>query len=386
VRRSGNRIRITAQLNNAVTGFHLWSQTYDRDLSDVLQLQTDVADAVATALKVTLLSDVAAKIELGGTRNPAAFDAYVRASNGYWRQNPQDEPRALAVIAGFTDAIRMDPDYALAYADRSLAFSDFAVHFARGPARPDYFSKAQADARKAIALAPDLAEGHLALAVLLQQSLEFAGAFREYDRATELAPGDARILRDYGAFAVSMGKTEVGLAAAHRGVVLDPLNPATHYWLGVSQVIARRYDEAIASFTDAKALSSNDPYIALSIDAWIGLSYYLTGNFADARKACGKADQYFSLICMAMTYGKLGQRAAGTILAKLLALRGENGALVYAIIYAQWGENVKALECLDTAMRLHDPWLQYLKVFALFDPLRNEPRFQAIERELNFPD
>jgi Tfp pilus assembly protein PilF len=337
VRRSGNRIRITAQLNNAVTGFHLWSQTYDRDLSDVLQLQTDVADAVATALKVTLLSDVAAKIELGGTRNPAAFDAYVRASNGYWRQNPQDEPRALAVIAGFTDAIRMDPDYALAYADRSLAFSDFAVHFARGPARPDYFSKAQADARKAIALAPDLAEGHLALAVLLQQSLEFAGAIREYDRATELAPGDARILRDYGAFAVSMGKTEVGLAAAHRGVVLDPLNPATHYWLGVSQVIARRYDEAIASFTDAKALSSNDPYIALSIDAWIGLSYYLTGNFADARKACGKADQYFSLICMAMTYGKLGQRAAGIILAKLLALRGENGALVYAIIYAQWG-------------------------------------------------
>jgi tetratricopeptide (TPR) repeat protein len=181
-----------------------------------------------------------------------------------------------------------------------------------------------------------------------------------------------------------MGKTEVGLAAAHRGVVLDPLNPETHYWLGVSQVLARRYDEAITSFTDAKALSSNDPF-ALANDAWIGLSYYLTGNVANARKACGKADESFSLICMAATYGKLGQRDAGTILAKLLALPGEH-RLGRAAIYAQWGENVKALDSLDTAMRLHDPWLQYLKAYPLFDPLREEPRFQAIERELNFPN
>ena len=302
-------------------------------------------------------------------------------------QNPQDEQHALAVIAGFTDAIRLDPEYALAYADRSLAFTDFAVHFAEGPALLDSVNKAQADARKAIALAPDLAEGHYALAALLQQSLEFAGAIREYDRATELAPGNARVLRDYGVFAVSMGKTEVGLAAAHRGVVLDPLNSEMHYMLGVSQVLARRYDEARASFTVAKALSSNYPFIALFIDGWIGLSYYLTGNFADARGACGKQDEFASLICMAMTYDKLGQRAdAETILAKLRALQGENGALVYAIIYAQWGDSAKALEWLDRATRLHDPWLQYVKVSALFDPLREEPRFQAIERELKFPE
>jgi len=385
VRRSGNKIRITAQLNNAVTGFHLWSQTYDRDLSDVLQLQTDVANSVATALKVSLLSDVAAKIELGGTRNPAAFDAYVRASNAYWSQNPQDEQGALAVIAGFTDAIRLDAEYALAYADRSLAFSDFAVHFARGPALLNYFNKAQADARNAIALAPDLAEGHLALALLSQESLDFRGAAGEYERAVALAPGNARVLRDYGAFAVSMGKTEVGLAAAHRAVALDPLNPETHYWLGGSLVLARRYDAAIASFTNAKALSSSDPFVALFTDGWIGLSYYLTGNFANAQRACGGADQYLSLICLAMTYDKLGQRTdAETILAKLRAWRGDDGALAYAMICAQWGDNVKALEWLDKATRLHDPWLQYIKVSALFDPLREEPRFQAIERELKF--
>jgi TolB-like protein/DNA-binding winged helix-turn-helix (wHTH) protein len=386
VRRSGTRIRVTAQLNNAVTGFHLWSQTYDRDIGDVLQLQTEIATAVAAALKVTLLSDVGAKIELGGTRNPAAFDAYVRASSAYWSQNA-DEQNALAVIAGFTNAIRLDPEYALAYADRSLAFSDFALHFARGPALLDYFHKAHADARKAIALAPELAEAHLALAGLLQISLDFAGAITEFERASALAPGNARVSRDYGVFAVSMGKTEIGLAAAHRGVVLDPLNPETHYSLGGSLALARRYDAAIASFTNAKALSSTDPFVALFVDGWIGLSYYLTGNFATARSACGKADQYLSLICMAITYDKLGQRTdAETMLAKLQASRGDSGALAYAMIYAQWGDRVKALEWLDRATRLHDPWLQYVKVSALFDPLREEPHFQAIERELKFPD
>jgi TolB-like protein/DNA-binding winged helix-turn-helix (wHTH) protein/tetratricopeptide (TPR) repeat protein len=385
VRRSGNRVRVTAQLNNAVTGFHLWSQTYDRDLGDVLQLQTEIATAVASTLKVTLLGDVGTKIELGGTRNPAAFDAYVRGSKAYWT-SPGGQQYEQAVIAGFTQAIRLDPEYALAYADRSLALISFAQG-AKGSAALDYLNKAQADARKAIALAPDLAEGHLALAGLLQISLDFPGATTEYERASALAPGNARVSREYGVFAVIMGKTEVGLAAAHRGVVLDPLNPETHYWLGGSLVLARRYDEAIASFTNAKALSSNDPFIAPFIDGWIGLSYYLTGNFANARRACGRGDQYLSLMCLAMTYDKLGQRTdAETILAKLQSLRGDNGALAYAMICAQWGDKGKALEWLDKATRLHDPWLQYVKVFALFDPLREEPRFQAIERELKFPD
>jgi TolB-like protein/DNA-binding winged helix-turn-helix (wHTH) protein/Flp pilus assembly protein TadD len=385
VRRSGARIRITAQLNNAVTGFHLWSQTYDRDIGDVLQLQTEIATAVAAALKVTLLSDVGAKIELGGTRNPAALDAYVRASNAYWTL-PEGQGDDLAVIDEFTEAIRLDPEYALAYADRSLALSS-SVQGAKGRVVLDYLNESQADARKAIALAPDLAEGHLALASLSQMSLDFAGATTEYERASALAPGNARVLRDYGAFAVSMGKTEVGLAAARRGVVLDPLNPQSHYWLGISLTLARRYDAAIASFANAKALSSNDPFLTPVVDGLIGLSYYMAGTFADARGACGRGDEYLSLICQAVTYDKLGQRAdAQTILAKLQSLRGDNGALAYAMICGQRGDKGKALEWLDKATRLHDPWLQYLKVLALFDPLREEPRFQAIERELKFPE
>src|SRR6516164_1240120 len=113
VRRSGNTVRITTQLINAVTGFHLWSKTYDRDLGDVLALQTEIATAVASALEVTLLGDVATKIELGGTRNPAAFDAYLRGSEA-------DESGRVAkdletAIAGYSEAIRLDPNYALAF-------------------------------------------------------------------------------------------------------------------------------------------------------------------------------------------------------------------------------------------------------------------------------
>jgi TolB-like protein len=179
VRRSGQTVRVTAQLSNAVTGYHLWPQTYDRDLGDVLKLQTDIANAVASALRVTLLGDVAARIEVGGTRVPAAFDAYLRASNAYRRFGPVNlAARALnqeglqSAIDAYTGAIRADPNYALAYAGRSLAFADFARALVSGPDAGDYLNKAQRDARKAIALAPDLADGHLALANFFAGSLK----------------------------------------------------------------------------------------------------------------------------------------------------------------------------------------------------------------------
>jgi TolB-like protein len=160
VRRAGNTVRITAQLNNAVTGFHLWSQTYDRDLSNVLQLQTDIATAVASTLKVALLSDVATKIEAGGTRNPAALDAYLRASREFFSQHGAKD--MLTAIAIYTEAIRQDPSYALAIAGRAIAIEEYAGTFGRGTDERAYFDKALQDAHAAIALAPDLAEAHLA--------------------------------------------------------------------------------------------------------------------------------------------------------------------------------------------------------------------------------
>jgi hypothetical protein len=148
VRRSGHTIRVTAQLSNALTGFHMWSQTYDYDLGDVLKLQTEIATAVAEALKVTLLGDISQRIELGGTRDPAAFDAYLRGKmigrTGVTAEQGQ------AAIAAYTEAIRLDPGYALAFAERSIELTNYGIFEVYTPAAARaVFERALTDARTA---------------------------------------------------------------------------------------------------------------------------------------------------------------------------------------------------------------------------------------------
>ncbi len=381
VRRSANTIRVTAQLINAVTGFHLWSKTYDRDLGDVLKLQTEIATAVASALKVTLLGDIAAKIELGGTRNPAAFDAYLHGAKAYISRNEgKDTPTA---IAAYTEAIRLDPHYALAFAGRSMAFSSYAGEATTAAAAREAYGKAQADARQALALAPDLAQAHLALALFSENTLDFTQGNDEYERALSLAPGNAEILRRSGSFAAYMGYFDAGIAAARRAVVLDPVAREIYGWLGRALYAARRYEEAVAAFAEVISL---EPY--KTIYGELGFAYYGLGDLQRARASCEtNPDYWLSQQCLAVIYDKLGRHAdAEAELAKLKAALGENAAYQYATIYAQWGDRAKALEWLKAALRLRDPALVLLKTDPLMDPLRKEPRFQAVMRELKFPD
>ncbi|HEY4771677.1 MAG TPA: tetratricopeptide repeat protein, partial [Steroidobacteraceae bacterium] len=383
VRRSANTIRITAQLINAVTGFHLWSKTYDRDLGDVLKLQTEIATAVASALKVTLLGDVAAKVELGGTRNPAAFDAYLRGAKAYG--SFRDTKELPAAIAAYTEAIRLDPHYALAFAARSLALSTAAAQDATEAAVREGFEKAQGDARQALALAPDLAQAHLASALVSELGdLDFTQASEAYERALALAPGNAEVLRNSGLFAALMGHFDAGLAAANRAVVLDPLARGSHATLGRALYAARRYEEAVAAYAEVISL---EPDYKQTYGVR-GLAYYGLGDLESARASCEtKPDYWVSQWCLAVIYNKLGRHAdAEVVLAKLKAANGDAGAYQYATIYAQWGNLTKALEWLETALRLRDPGLALVKTDPLLDPLRKEPRIQAIERELKFPD
>src|ERR1700689_1430664 len=351
VRRSAHTVRITAQLINAVTGYHLWSQTYDRNLGDILALQTEIANAVASALKLTLLGDVAAKIELGGTHDAAAFDAYLRASKAY--RTHHDSNGVKTAISEYSEAIRLDPEYALAFAGRSNELITYAEEDAAEEAVRDTFDEGQADARKALALAPNLAEGHLALARFLYLgTLDFTGAMQEYERAMALAPGNARVVRLYGGFLGKMGRTDAGLAAGRRAIVLDPLAPDTHEALGASLFFARRYEQAVAHLDDAIALDSED---STAYD-YRGLAYYALGNFPRARASCEiKPEVWMSRLCLAMTYDKLARHAdAEAVLAKLKASMGDASAYQYAEIYAQWRDIPKALEWLETALRLSD--------------------------------
>ncbi|MGO9802435.1 MAG: TIR domain-containing protein [Steroidobacteraceae bacterium] len=383
VRRSGHTVRITAQLVNAVTGFQLWSRTYDRNLGDVLKLQSEIANAVASALEVTLLNDVAAKIELGGTRNPLALDAYLRGSK-LTAATAHSAAEVRATIDAYTDALRADPNFALAYAARARARMNWGYFLIEAP--QDAFASARTDAGHAIALAPELGDGHAALGEVLENGFfDFAGAAKEHERALALAPGDARVLRAYSHFATYMGHTDAAIACARRNVELDPLNVLAYRTLGEALHTARRYKEAIAVYDQAIGLS---PGHASEVYQRRARSYYMAGDFPLAKASCeAEPDHYQVQLCMPLVYERLGERAAAeAALTAAIAAQREFSAYQYAQIYAQWGDAKKALDWLDTALRIRDTGLEYLKTDAFLDPLRSQPRFQAIERQLKFTD
>ncbi|HWZ64289.1 MAG TPA: TIR domain-containing protein [Steroidobacteraceae bacterium] len=383
VRRSTHTVRITAQLIDTVTGFHMWSQTYDRNLGDVLALETEIATAVANALKVTLLEDTGKKIELGGTVIPAAFDAYLRGKK--IGRTAVSEEDVQAAIGAYTEAIDLDPHFAMAFAERSLELSNYADFNARGPAVRTSHDKALADARTAVSLAPELAEGHYALGVGFGSGmLDFAQADREFERTLALAPGSGRMLSAYSRHAAELGHTAAAIAAARRAVILDPLNFHLHRTVGIVFVLARQYADAITAYRTAISLQPD----WVRNYALLGQPQYLLGDFDAARASCevALADEV-GQACLAVVYMRLGRQAdAEAMLQRLRSSLGDNGAYDFACIYAQWGEIPKALEWLETAMHLRDASLSELKAEPDLDPLRKEPRFQAIERALKFPN
>jgi TolB-like protein/Tfp pilus assembly protein PilF len=383
VRRSGNTVRVTTQLINAVTGFHLWSHTYDRDLGDVLKLETEIASDVSSALKVSLLGDVETKIELGGTHNPGAFDAYLRARR--LSRSATGVGDVLKAIAGFTEAIRLDPTFALAFAWRSLNYSNLSGEASAGITPQEILERQEADAREAIRLAPEMTEGYDALGRAALRALDFTQAREAFERALALAPGNTATLVMSSYFLGDMGQFDAAISAARRAVTLDPLNVNSHFALGVALYSARRYREAITPFADASSLlpESPDPH------AFAGRAHYMLGDLESAKSSCEHDPEYpLNQWCLAMVYDKLGRRRtdAEGELAKMKSALGDTAAYQYAAVYAQWGDRAKALDWLDTAMRLRDGGLTELKTDPLLDPLRQEPRFQAMLRKLKFPD
>jgi TolB-like protein/Flp pilus assembly protein TadD len=378
VRRAGNTVRVTAQLNSALTGYHLWSQTYDRGLGDVLKLETEIATAVAEALRVTLLADETSKIVLGGTRNPAAFDAYLRACKD--ALNAQDENGFRDAIAAYTEAIDLDPDYTLALAGRALALLEYAENVPSA----DILPKAQIDARRAIALTPELAEGYLASARFHIETLDVVSANDELVRALALAPGNPRVLLAYGVFESRLGRADAAIDAIRRAVVLDPVNPRTQRALASVLRDSRRYPEAISAYQKALAL---DP-TGVAVYLGSGMLYYMLSDFERARSLCEpRRDHWRGQMCLALVYEKLGRHSdAQSMLAKVRARFGDSGAYGYTYTYAQWGDIPEALKWLETAYRLHDNDLLAIQGDPLMDPLRKEPRFQAIVRALKLPE
>jgi TolB-like protein len=381
VRRSGHTIRITAQLINSATGFNLWSETYDRDIDDVLKLQADIANAVAGALKIKLLEDSTAKAELGGTHNSGALDAYLRGLQ-LTRQAASTSPMDCRVpLAAFDQAIGLDPGYALAFAARSLVRWQCATN------SPDWLSLRDSepklvrqDAETAIVLAPTLSDGYVALSFLEQGLLNFASADAACSRALALAPGSLTVLSSCSQLAAYLGRTQAAVDGARHAVALDPLDPLSHEALARALFFARRYDEASAAYLSSIAINHSAEAQGL-----LGINYYAAGNFTTALNTCQlHPENYRSQICLALVYHAMNRLPdAETQFKKLMQFAGDASAYQYAEINAQWGERQAALDWLEKALQLGDPGLAYVKSDPLLDPLHEEPRYKTVLQKLS---
>jgi TolB-like protein/Flp pilus assembly protein TadD len=389
VRRAGNTVRITAQLINAADGFHLWSQTYDRKLTDILKVQADVATAVAQQLEVKLVGGVEARIELGGTRNPEAHDAYLRGKQ-LEHKNDSDfhEANWRGAIAAYDQAISLDSGYTLAYVAKASMLTLLIEFFAKPEEVATLNIEAAETAAHAVALAPELGPAHLELGeVRAWVLLNFAAAAPEFERALALAPGDSTVQARYSGFAMNMGHADAAVKAARRAVTLDPENVEAYVRLGQILESARRYDEAFIVLNNAQARYPESVFIRSKLANLL----IATGNNDRARKLCETLptldpDGDIRSMCLALTYHALGRPAdAERELERLKSSAGDGGATGYAIIYAQWGDKPAALQWLEKAEQLHDISLQGLKVDWELDPIRNEPQFKALVARMHFP-
>ena len=386
IRRSGNMVRITAELVNAMSGFDIWSQHYDRDLSNILALQTEIAMAVAQEMQVKLLGDETTRMEVGGTRNPAAYDAYLRGTQSavQW----QDIAATRQALAAFDQAIALDPGFAAAHAQRARALR-YMTFFTTDPAVVSkLYSQARQAAERAITLAPDYADAHMVLGwhILVNGFLDLGGAAREIDRAMALAPGSAAVLDGYAGFQGILGHHDAALPAMRRAIRLDPQNSRYREHLLANLSWARRFEDVLVAAQDVRALHADSRYASL----YSAISNLALGHPELARQACEapatpleQDDRHF---CLALADHALGQKEQATReLAELQALQGDLGATSYAAVYAQWGDSPAALRWLATAERTFRAGLLNLKVDWMLDPIRSEPQFAALERRLNFP-
>jgi TolB-like protein len=383
VRKAGDQVRITAQLINAVTGYHLWSQTYDRDLKDILKLQTEIATAVTKALEATLLADAATTIELGGTQNPQAFDAYLRGKNAIG--GPINHDSALTAIAAFDEAIRLDPGFAKAYAGKAISENGFAEYYGVGAEIREHFQRARAAAERALELAPDLGEAHSVLArVLADGFYDFHAAVAEHERAVALSPNDSGVLLRAAWFYADIGRSEEAATLARRGVSVDQLNSAAYRTLAIVMDDLHLYREAIEAANRAVSISPGDHRQT----ALRGLSLLHLGESEPARQSCEPPPlDWESQLCLAIAYDRLHRRSdAEAQVAAMRADLGDASAYQYSEIYAQWGDIPKSLDWLETAYRIKDPGIVMVKADEFLTPTRNEPRYQEILRKLNLPN
>jgi serine/threonine protein kinase/Tfp pilus assembly protein PilF len=384
VLRSGDRVRVTAQLINPATESQLWAQSYERNLRDVLSLQKEIVSAITREVKVQLTPQEQTRLASARQVNPEAYDAYLKGKFEWYKLNRQGLDSALQY---FTLALEKDPEYAPAYAGVASVWGGrkqqgFASYDEATP-------KQKAAALKALELDNTLAEVHYTLAGIdTWTDWDWLGAEREFRRAIELNPNlpDARIY--YSHFLNIMKRPKEAMEQAKRALELDPLNTLFQGLYGMDLMFARRYDDAIAVLSNILKTSPNDA-IALST---LRSAYHMRHMYNEAleiwRASYAAKGDHEAEDALALGFKEAGYQGALQRVAETFVARSRTTYVTpwqVATLYTRAGKNSEALEWLEKAYQAHDQNMPYISVDPIFDNLRNEPRFQDLMRRMKFP-
>jgi TolB-like protein/DNA-binding winged helix-turn-helix (wHTH) protein/cytochrome c-type biogenesis protein CcmH/NrfG len=379
LRESGNHIRLTAQLIQVKDQTHLWAQDYDYLAKDILNVQDDVAKAVAHEIRLRLTSKQQAQLAQSHPALPEAFDAYLQGYYHFERDTPKDTDMAAKY---YERATQLDPSYALAWVGLSRA-RNWQVNVTLIPAEEGHRLARQA-VERALALNPNLAEAHTQMGRIKQQvDFDWAGAHAYFQRAVALDPGNPEVLRTAAGSAAMLGRFDEALPLHRRGVDLDPLNADSWESLGETEFVRGQLDEAVADFK--KALELNPDVVAAHM--MLSQIYVMQGRPQDALPEIGLVRYDIARAYLyAIAYYALGRKKeADAALIELVTKYHASAAYQISEAYALRNQSDEAFEWLERAYAQSDSSLFITKVDPLLKSLHSDPRFTAFLKKLNLP-
>ena len=383
VRRSGDTVRTTVQLIEASTENHLWAKSFERDLTDILALQSDVARAVADEVELALTPEDKARLASAPLVNPQAYENYLKGISHAYKLTP---PELDAAQYYFEQALGKDPDYALGHAGISFVWT---ARQQMGLVIPSEATpKVKEAAQRALELDDTLPEVHfLWAAIKTWCDWDWEGGEQAFKRALELKPNYAEALVYYSHLLCYMGRPDEALAMAERAVQLDPLNSIILTISGVTLNYLGRYDDAIERYQQALRTSPNDPVAHNSL--WE--TYYKKGMYEESLNS---AKAFFTVLgfdeiaeVMARGYEEDGYSGAMTSAAETMEAFSKQtyfSPTFVAMIYALAGDQEKTIEWLEMGYEMKDPNMPYLGTIS-FDLLDDDPRYQDLLRRMNLP-
>jgi TolB-like protein/Tfp pilus assembly protein PilF len=385
VQKAGDQVRVNVQLINALTDSHLWAEKFDRHLTDIFVVESEIAAKIADTLKAKLTGAEEHALTYRPTENTVAHELYLRAR--HFANNRQSAEDLLKAIDYYNRALTQDPNYALAHAGLAEAYAvlpTWQENLGRDP-----FDKSKAAAQRALALDENLAEAHIAMSLVHYNDFDLKDAKRELERAIALDPNNASAHYYLGRDCLTpFGQFDRAIAEIKTALSLDPLWANTSTYLGFVYMQARRYPEAIAQLR--KTLQF-EPNYSFANDV-LGCACSLDGRLDEAielwKKSYDVEKNYHSLTFVGYGFGRKGDRdKALQVLGQLQELE-KSGTHIwiygYGLIYLGLGDRDKAIECLERSWQTREPatFIPFIRVDPMLDPLRGDPRFEKLANKI----